>query len=163
MCSETWLAHQRFPPSLPLCAAHAGAVSHACRPEHITADQSVAGLCKAEWANRVTTSNTKRITVHLRLTGSDGVHYPTKTGFSFLFFFSLFDTGISRLSRVGPRYFSGPPSTVRFARLVLYECKLSSNCVPMFPPETNVEFRPEFWTADRAVLHFQDRVRLINA
>lgn len=48
--------------------------------EHMIADQSVAGLCKAEGANRVTTSNTKRITLHLLLTGIDGMHYPMKMG-----------------------------------------------------------------------------------
>lgn len=56
----------------------ADAVIHACLPEHIIADQSMAGLCKAEGANRVTTSNTKCITVHLLLTGIDGIHYPKK-------------------------------------------------------------------------------------
>lgn len=39
----------------------------------------MAGLCKAEGANRVTTSNTKCITVHLLLTGIDGIHYPMKS------------------------------------------------------------------------------------
>lgn len=47
-------------------------------PEGITADQSVAALCKAEGANGVTTSNTKCITLHLLLTGIDGMHYPMK-------------------------------------------------------------------------------------
>lgn len=53
-----------------------GVVSRACPHEHIAADQSTAGLCKAERANRLTTSNTKCITVHLLLTRIDGLHCP---------------------------------------------------------------------------------------
>lgn len=53
---------------------------HVC--PNIIADQSMAGLCKAEGANRVTTSNTKCIMVHLLLTGIDVIHYPMKLGVS---------------------------------------------------------------------------------
>ena len=42
------------------------------------ADQSMAGLCKAEVANRMTTSNTECITVHVLQTGIDGIHYPAE-------------------------------------------------------------------------------------
>lgn len=54
------------------------ALNRASVPEGIAADQSVAALCKAEGANGVTTSNTKCITLHLLLTGIDGMHYPMK-------------------------------------------------------------------------------------
>lgn len=62
-----------------LCSRTGGAaLNHPSVPEGTAADQSVAALCKAEGANGVTTSNTKCITLHLLLTGIDGMHYPMK-------------------------------------------------------------------------------------
>lgn len=62
-----------------LCSGTGGAaLDHPRVPEGIAADQSLAALCKAEGANGVTTSNTKCITLHLLLTGIDGMHYPMK-------------------------------------------------------------------------------------
>lgn len=58
--------------------ARGAAAGRAGVPEGTAADQSAAALCKAEGANRVTTSNTKCITPHLLLTGIDGTHYPMK-------------------------------------------------------------------------------------
>lgn len=70
--------HSISPLPTDLSEAPAGAVSRACLPEHIMADQSTAGLCKAEGANRLTTSDTKCITVHLLLTRIDGLHCPVE-------------------------------------------------------------------------------------